>query len=297
MEESRLNHLLEHARQAARGVEPSRPLTPSGCLTFTRAAALARDPGRWQAEERSHAARCRRCAQLSRTFAVEMPHLTVWDLLRYRLGVLPEREQRLAARHLGTDACASCRRREELLRRAADGAALLTFPADLPHPRAAGAAAVASPSLCRASGGDLEAELFEDGPDVVLEIRTRKAALNYRLVAYSLRGARGRVWREGFAVLQPDVEGWYTAQLPFRPSELFESLNGRCEEVLVSVVDADALSREERQMLLDSVGRSAGNEYLRHGWKAWVEGAVARSAGLSEEAWDLVCEIRERLTA
>jgi hypothetical protein len=295
MNEARLDELLATVRGALRaGTAPGAPSAP-GCLSFARARALVLDPERWRADERAHVAGCRRCARLLHTFEQEMPHLSLWSLLRSRLGRLASDEARAVEYHLREGGCRRCRERVERLGAALERVIQFPGPVPLPAPGAVGAATAVLDAVARSPDRVLEAELVEEDGRVLLEVRTKNATLKHRLVGYTLRGARQADAQEGFLVLQPDVEGWLTAQTTFDPEELYSRLQGRCEEVLLCPVDTEVLSYAEREALLASAEQSRKEAAAREGWMAWVMEAVQKSESVSDRTWQLLCEVRERL--
>ena len=261
---------------------PPHPFPPE-CLSFERTRALALDPGRWRAEERRHTATCRRCRRLVASAEVQMPHLSLWTLLRHRLGSTSERERQAIAYHLEEGGCRRCRQVAGAL---AVGTSFRLPPFALPHPAAAGAATGALEVGGRSSDGRLEAELVEEERQILLEIRSREAALNHQMIAYTLRGAQQEM--QGFLVLRPDVERWYAAQEIFDPELLYSRLQGRCEEVLIAPVGLEALPGVDRELLLAEAGRSRGNAEARAAWAAWA----SSRADVSEETRRLLDEVR-----
>jgi hypothetical protein len=274
------------------GRAPETGAAPEVCLPFARARALTLNPDRWEPEERAHAAGCRRCARLLASFERQMPHLSLWSLVRRQLSRLAEDERRAVAYHLEAGECQHCRAREDRLRETLDRIVQFPAPLALPDPAFAGAATACLAAGARSSGGTLEAELFEEEGLIRLEVRTKDAALNHRLVGYALRGTRREDALEGFLVLRPDVEGWLTAHASFDPGEIYFRLRGRCEEVLISPILVDVLSTTEREALLASVMRGREDAAARAEWTAWATEMVQKSDRVSDQAWQLLCEVR-----
>src|SRR5687768_15044313 len=101
----------------------------------------------------NHAAGCARCGVP--VAGVEMPHPSLWTLLRMPLGILTPEEERSVHYHLEVAECRPCRVRWARLHERGDLALRFSVPVILPQPGAAGAAAV-SGSLAVARRGDLE---------------------------------------------------------------------------------------------------------------------------------------------
>jgi hypothetical protein len=277
-----LDELLSVARTRLREPVPEGESIASDCLSFARARALALNPDRWTAAERSHAAGCRRCARLLESFEREMPHLSLWTLIRRRMGALAASERHAIGYHLEEGECRRCRAREERLGTAFDGIVRLPGPVPLPHPAAAGAATEGLDVSAWSAGGLVEAELAEEEGRILLEIRTRDAAWNHHLAGYALRSDHGQ--ENGFLVLRPDVEGWYSAQAAFDPRALYSRLGGKCEEVLAGVLDVELLTGVEWEALAASVARSRGDPGVQAAWEAWAAEVIRRGETLSEEA-------------
>src|SRR5205823_1416278 len=146
---------------------------------------------------------CRRCDRLVEMMAREMPHLSLWTLMKQRLGGLNEAERRSIDYHLEEGECSRCRARAGLL--GAGAASAARFPGLLlPAPHAVGAASGTLEMNARSPDGRLEAELLEEERQLVLEVRTREAELQHQLVGYALVGENRQV--DGFLVLRADVE-------------------------------------------------------------------------------------------
>ena len=297
MDERNLDDALREAGRRTGGLLPPRALTPPGCVSFFRARLLTLDPDRCSPAERAHLASCSRCSRVLADFEREMPHLSLWTLVRLLTGTLPEEDETLVAYHLESGGCRVCRDRLRRLEVHGDRLVRYSGAVYLPNPDAAAAAVSMPGALARASSGRLEAELFEDGGEVLLEIRTKDASLRSHAVGYSLRGAGAEARTEGYVVLQEDVDGWYTAQVAFHPASLRQEIGGACEELLVAPVDADLLSTEEREALLRSAARCPREDSRRDGWRAWAEETVrgGETQGLSPQTRELVSAVRERL--
>jgi len=173
----------------------------------------------------------------------EAVHPTSWLLVRSHLGVLTEAEAGFVRRHLDEHRCARCRQR------AAELSPLPSFvfsePVSLPLPRAAAATSPPLGALSTDEAYPVEVELFQEGDDLVLEIRTTDPVLGQAVMAYSLMG-RGGELVEGLARMLPDVAPWFSAHLPFSAETLFSRLDGRLERTIITPVDPVLLTDEER---------------------------------------------------
>src|SRR5262249_25696621 len=101
-----------------------------------------------------------------------------------------------------------------------------------------------------AAASGLEAELVQEGSQVVLEVRSREPAWNHQLVRFALRGASTSGVEEGFLVLAPDVDGWYTASTAFSATALYGRMGGACQEVVAAAPELERLTPEEWRVLL-----------------------------------------------
>jgi hypothetical protein len=226
-------------------------------------------------------------------FEREIPHLSLWTLLRATLRCPTERERDVLQYHLEEGGCRRCRRRAGQVSAAALAAVRFDTGTPLVRPAALGAGTAPAEAIGRSDDGALEAELFQENGQVVLELRTREAAFNHRLVGFLLRGERGPV--EGFMVLQPDVDGWYTAEAAFAAGELHAALGGACHEVVLIPVAEELLAGAERDALLASAERARRDSRAGAAWRTWLEGIQAREEGLSREARPLMQEVRALL--
>ncbi len=276
------------ALRARLATAPATSISPRECLTFERARALALDPGRGTAVEERHRAGCRRCGLMLESFGRQLPHLSLWTLLRRQLGRLSEGERRVVRYHLMEGGCLRCRQREERLQALAGQATLLRGPILFRDPAMVGAATPRPQVTARSETGDLAAELVETGPEAILEVRTKQVALNHRLVGYSLAGAEGTLPEEGFQVLRPEVEGWYAGHVSLDAAALHARLLGRCEEVLVTLADPEALTVEEQDLVVAAAGRDAGDPAASAAWTAWATGEEMRESA----APDVLARVR-----
>src|SRR5438128_691457 len=83
------------------------------------------------------------------------------------------------------------------------------------------------------------------------DVGTRVAALKHHLVGYSLPETAGWTPTEGFGVLQDD-NGWYGAGFSLTRRPQTPSLLASSDDFLVAVVEAAALTPENREALLAS---------------------------------------------
>lgn len=191
--------------------------------------------------------------------------------------------------HVEPEGCPRCAARLAALEAVANG--VIHFARlELPNPFAAAAATGPLEAAGRSRDGLLEADLVEEERDILLEVRTRDAALSHQLVGYSLRGATERALVQGFLVLRPDVERWYAAHTSFYRGALYARLDGRCEEVLIAPVRPQALGAADRQQLLAAIARL--DRASQEAWARWLSGAELLAA---EETRPLLREMRERL--
>src|SRR5687767_10291046 len=116
----------------------------------------------------NHSNGCARCGHPVAGFEREMPHPSLWTLLRMSLGILTLEAERSVHYHLEVAECRPCRVRWARLHERGDLALRFSVPVILPQPGAAGAAAALSGSLAVARRGDLEAEICLDEGDVLL---------------------------------------------------------------------------------------------------------------------------------
>jgi hypothetical protein len=166
-------------------------------------------------------------------------------------------------------------------------------PISLPNPQVAHARTGEPLDVTETSPDErIEVEFVEDKGAMVLEVRTKDAALNHQLFGYALRDADGQEAVTGFVVLREDVNDWYAAHVTFDLNELFATLNGQCRDVVVSLVEAEMLTEAEREALLASVERDRDDAEARAAWRAWA-GRAAQSETLPEEARQLIQDVRD----
>ena len=177
------------------------PLRTPQCPPLSRFGVALREG--WTAEEKQHVRQCAYCQKI--------------------IAMSEEAERR---------------EREEV--QAPEGARLIfPSPVFLPNLRAA-AAATATALRVQTSSADqrLEAEFLQDEDQLVLEVRTKDAALNQQLFRYDFRGSDGPAAVTGFILLRPDANGWYAGHARFDAQALFAGLGGKVQELVIHPVDA-----------------------------------------------------------
>lgn len=276
LSEARLDELLGGLRIQPAYTRTDDPHGRSCCLSLDQARLWVLDPTQLGAAERAHPERCARCARLCAQMARSMPHLPWRLLLLAELGLLPAASRRGVERHLREGCCVQCTQRAQRLHGYRERLATCTRPTPLPHPQALMAGS--SPFCIVASSADdsLEAELSEEDALLVLEVRSRDARLNHHLVGFLVYGRGRSCVVEGFTVLHPDVDGWYTGHAEFTKEELYSSLHGCCEGLVVSPVDASLLGPPEWKALEASVRRLA-DPVSRLAWIRWLETTESRT--------------------
>ncbi len=279
-----LEGVLRALRARLGEVGPSGPVFADGCLTFGRARALALDPERMTAQEQSHLETCRRCLTLLTSFLRDLPHLPYWVLLRKRLNLLSPQEQRWVEYHLVSGGCRKCRNRDERVAGSPNFPLLLPAPRQLPHPAEARAAVPEPEVLVRGKGENLEAELVLDRDQLSLEIRTRAEALHYTLVTYAFQDATGEALLDGYAVLGPDVDGWFSAEIPLNPRQFREEVFKMCRHLALAAVLPGGLSDEEWRAVEAAAPTQAGELQTRSAWQVWASRTLLSGASLSEAA-------------
>ncbi|MGV3721116.1 MAG: hypothetical protein ACO1SX_09420 [Actinomycetota bacterium] len=241
-----------------------------GCLTFARARELALNSVRWTREEQSHAADCPSCTNLVARFERSMPHLSLWLLIRRRLGLpLQAVEEHAIQYHLVEGGCRECGERD---RRAGELLPNVTvLRGALPIPAAPGVQASTAPAAtsASASGGALDAELALERGRLGLEVRTRNDQWKHQLVGWTLATRREREARERFAVLYPDVEGWFVDHSWLDAEELGLGANNPCQEILAAAMDVELLTDAQRESIVGLVWRLKSAEQ-RSAWRDWA---------------------------
>ncbi len=250
-----------------------------GCPPPDRCWAVVLDLAAWTTDERSHLRVCRACRSAVRRLRWRIRHPSWWTLQRAALGLLDADEAEELQRHLEVDGCGSCAGR---LQRLADED-VASYPAvvPLPDPRAWAAADAGLDRAAVSADRRLEAHLVGHGPDVILEVRTRDASLCGRLMACGCAGGDGEPLL-AFAVLRPDVNGWFAAQVRWDAGELHARLGGACRDLLARVLEPTLLTAAEAGALRSSIDRDRADEQAMTAWRQW--------AGLVREGSEVLAE-------
>jgi hypothetical protein len=251
-----------------------------GCPPPDRAWAVALGLADPTGEERAHLRSCPRCRTTWRRLRWQVRHPSWWDLARATRGALEGDEANDLRRHL-EGPCPACAAR--LGRLAPAAGVLFTRPAALPDPRAW--AAASGPPLDQGAAspdGRLEAQLVAAGADVVLEVRTRDPGLAGHLAAGGCAAPDGEPLL-AFAVLRPDVNGWYAAGMRWDGARLHDRLGGACRDLAARVVGPDLLTAAEAGALRESIARDASDATARAAWRAWAARALEAGGPPAEE--------------
>lgn len=271
LSEERFAELLGRFKRVIERPQPAR-ISEGACLGLEHLRTLVLTEGLTDADAERHLRECAACARRHAQMEAAMPHLPVRALLGAERGLLSSTEARAAERHLTPDGCYWCRERVRSLRAVQDRIAEWREPLPLPHPDALAAGTRGLSAVAASSDAALEAELAEEGPNLVLEVRTRDASLNHALVSYLLYGRQRRGVQEGFTVLRPDVDGWFTGYATFPKGDLYARLSGCCERMVISPVQPTWLGATERVPLLTAVAASRDTT-SRQAWSQWLTGA------------------------
>jgi hypothetical protein len=243
--------------------------TPT-CLSLSRARELALNSVRWTSPEEAHARECRRCERLVQQFTAEMPHLSVWLLIRRRLGMpLLDSEVHSIRYHLDEGGCSECAERDRKTEELLPNVALLKGMLPRPLPEGVHAADAGVPDSAAAAAGAFEAELALERGQLGLEVRTRDPRWQRQLVGWTLATRREREACERFAVLHPDVEGWFVDHSWLDAKDLGLGTQNPCQEILAAAVDVELLTREQREALVEVVRRLDLADQ-RGAWQAWA---------------------------
>lgn len=267
LSEERLSELLTRYKQTLESPGSLRT-GEAGCLGLEQIRRRVLT-GAATADEERHLVSCRRCARLLEQMQAQMPHLPIRVLLGSERNLLSPTEQRATDRHLSPDGCHWCHARAGAVHRLQKRVADWHEPLPLPHPNALAAGTRGLTALATATDAGLEAEFTEEGSRLVLEVRTHDPRLNYSLVSFLLYGRQRRSWVEGFTVLRPDVDGWFTGFVSFGKGDLYSRLSGCCERILVSPVEPLLLSPSERNPLLTSLP-APGDASAFGAWGRWL---------------------------
>jgi hypothetical protein len=251
-----------------------------GCPPPDRCWAVALGLSAWNDGERPHLSACPSCRSAVRRLRWRVRHPSWWTLQRATLGLLPADEAGEVRRHLEMDGCGSCGRRRQRL--AGDEVVSFTAAVPLPDPRTWAAAGGGLDQAAASADGRLKAHLLGLGRDVILEVRTRDAALDGRLVACGCAGDDEEPLL-AFAVLRPDVNGWFAAQVRWDASELHARLCGSCRGLMARVLEPGLLTAAETDALRASIDRDGPDERSMTAWRQWRERALVQPEPLSEE--------------
>ncbi len=148
----------------------------------------------------------------------------------------------------------------------------LRLPGPLYDPAALAAHSEPPLHVSAASADDrLQADLVEDGPHLLLEVRTKDPALNLALVRVTAAVEDDRAAGRTVVLLRPDVNDWYAGHAAFRTADLRGWLEGRLAELTVTVLDVDRMDRRDARAVLHRVGQDRDDLAARSAWAAWVE--------------------------
>jgi hypothetical protein len=293
MDDEGLDRALQSLKRRTVASLPEREPGEPECLPFARARLLALNPAFETRAERLHLTTCRACRRLVERFAEAVPHLPFWTLLRRRAGALSPEERRVVEYHLDAAGCQLCAARAAQLETTV--AAVLELPcAIVVTPREVVRAAVPGPTvLLRGGDAELEADLVRDRDELSLEIRTRQSRLAHSLVAYRFEDREGTELLSGFALLAPDVEGWFAAETALDAAELNGDFS-RCEALLVSPVNPLALSGDDWRQVLAIAPPVGTDPALRPAWVTFISATLARPDSLPDP---VVASLRAWLAA
>lgn len=294
MDDQQLKKALGKLKQRLPPPPSGDPSRTAHCLTYSRARALALNPGRTTADERAHIAQCRRCGQLLASFGRHLPHLSVWTLTRRQLGTLRPAEEEAVEYHLLDGGCRECAARAEQLAHSPLGLLQLPAPHLLPDPAVARAAARAPEVLVRGQHGDLEADLVVEGDELCLEVRTRNPQHLHRLVGYVFEAETGEALLEGYLVLGPDTEGWYAAPQRIDPERLRADVLRCCQALLVMVLHPASLSAEEWQRVRESAPGPDADAEVKDAWRAFCRESLEQPEAIPLVAQETLRSIAER---
>lgn len=295
MDDVKLEQALAGLQERLRAAAPARPTRSADCLPFSRARLLVLDPARRTPQEEAHLATCRRCRTLLAGFEHDLPHLPVWTLIRSRIGGLSAPERRMLEYHLENGGCRVCRRRLERLAELSPAVLALPVPTTPVFANSVQAAVPGPEVLASAASDGLEAELVQFRGELNLELRTRQAALNGTLAAYSFQTAEGEGLLEGYVVLGPDVEGWYAAEVRIDESRYRERVGTRLGQLWIGLVEPELLTEEEWARLEACVPGPEAEPHLRALWLDWCARALLTDRGLPARGRTILQALAERL--
>jgi len=295
MDDRRLDEALTSLRAHAltAGAEPSLPRVD--CLGFARAREVVLDPTRLTSQEKAHLKECRLCCTLVTSLERNLPHLTFWSLLKQALGQLSPSERHSVEYHLEAGGCRSCRARQERLRQSLLPVLQMPSPPTPVPPHVVRAAVKGPEVLASAVSGELEAELIRYRGDLSLELRTRSAPAETSLAAYAFQDERGGSLLDGYAVLRPDVEGWYAAEVDLDAARYHEKVGDRCRVLWVGLVDPAVLSEEEWARVSEATPGPEAESEARGAWLNWCTHTLLAGKDLPAPAQAVLQELTDRL--
>lgn len=246
------------------------------CIPWARARELVLAGHGPSADELRHVEACRRCAGLMRQMAAAMPHASFWELAGVVCGVGDDVES-FAARHIETDGCRGCRVRLESLKEQKEKLVCRAAPQMLPTAGAARADHQSAELEGCSPDGSLEFTLICEAEEASLELRSRSPEMRYALVSYCLRGLRAEQSMAGYAVLAPDVEGWFAAEVLLPSDRLQRVVGGECRSVSASAVDIELLNEQEAKEL----AHLARERLSQPEWRAWSQKFASQDGAYS----------------
>lgn len=236
------------------------------CMSWARARELVLAGHGPSDDELRHVEACRRCAGLMRQMAAAMPHASFWELAGVVCGI-DDGDEGFARRHIKEDGCSGCRVRLESLREQKAKLVCRAAPQMLPTAGAARADHQSAELEGCSPDGSLEFTLICEAEEASLELRSRSPEMKHALVSYCLRGSRDDQSVAGYAVLAPDVEGWFAAEVLLPSERLQHTVGGECRSVSASPVNVELLNEEESQEL----AHLARERLAQPEWRAWSQ--------------------------
>lgn len=267
---------LDAALRAVRDAEiEAPPPARNDCFSFAQARKLALQ-GRAACESDPHLAGCKSCAGLAAKMSSLMPHASLWELSMLLLGA---ESGEFARKHVDEDRCGDCIERLDSMRGAANRLVHRSHSISLPLATAARADTLGAELEGCSPDGSLEFTLICEAEEASLELRSRSPEMEYGLVAYRLLGADSGHAVSDFAVLEPDVDGWYATEIRFQPRRLYRELGETCRGVSAAPINTEQLSEEEQIELATLVSRRAGTNQA---WRTWSHREAGRAHRYAE---------------
>lgn len=290
------------------------------CLSLARwRTALLRED-RTEAEA-AHVRDCRYCQKTEAQVRRKFWHPSTVQLFWQALGLSGGEDEEDVAYHLQQDRCQRCLRLLTLLegdrllkglaeqmhagvqeasrrlRESLESWGILRIPwFQLPNPRAAAASSADEGpfgsfyQLWRETAqgeADLSATLIEGA----LEVKTQNAALNRQLLRYVFEDAEGKPALQGFVLLRPDVNGWFTAVRLLRRQELYDALHGECRELRVHLVDLQDLTAEDHALVLASAKADRQDAEVWAAWRSWAADILSQGDHVSSDLRQLAQQV------